>query len=291
MKTKISDLTEKTFVKWAESRIEGGTKAVTVSKNIVALRSCFDFGVERELIKENPLTNFKLFKKLGIRKDGKEIVSYLSEDEDKRLFAALEAREKEIREGRERHINLHVKYGSLPHVPQITGAYADYLKPLVIVALFTGLRRGSLFSMQWSDIDFSSSVITLPPEKHKTGDKTRKALRLKLNDTARETLLAWRDCCPDSSPSAYVFASPQTGGRLDNIQTSWENLLAAANIKNFRFNDLRHTFASRLAMNGVPLAAIKTAMGHTKIEMTLRYAHLSEDSIEDAVKSLDSPKC
>jgi hypothetical protein len=62
-----------------------------------------------------------------------------------------------------------------------------------------------------------------------------------------------------------------------------------ANIKDFRFNDLRHTFASRLAMNGIPLNSIRAAMGHSKIEMTLRYAHLSEESIKDAVKSLDAP--
>jgi integrase len=144
--------------------------------------------------------------------------------------------------------------------------------------------------MQWSDIDFEAKVITLEPEKHKTGSKTNKALRLVINDTALETLLSWRDCCPDSSPSAFVFASPVTGGRLDNIKKAWTTVLKAANIKNFRFNDLRHTFASRLAMNGVPLAAIQKAMGHTKIEMTLRYAHFSEDSIEAAVKTLDPDK-
>jgi integrase len=64
----------------------------------------------------------------------------------------------------------------------------------------------------------------------------------------------------------------------------------AANIQKFRFNDLRHTFSLLLAMNSVSLAAIQKAMGHTKIEMKLRYAHFSEDSIEAAVKTLDTVK-
>ena len=63
--------------------------------------------------------------------------------------------------------------------------------------------------------------------------------------------------------------------------------MKASDIKKFRFNDLRHTFASRLAMNGVPLNDIRELMGHSDIKMTLRYAHLSKESMRKTVKTLD----
>jgi integrase len=74
-----------------------------------------------------------------------------------------------------------------------------------------------------------------------------------------------------------VFASPRTGGRLDNVKRGFEAVLARAKIENFRFHDLRHTFASRLVMAGVDINTVRELMTHSDIKMTLVYAHLSPD--------------
>ncbi|MBA6130098.1 tyrosine-type recombinase/integrase, partial [Pseudomonas juntendi] len=76
----------------------------------------------------------------------------------------------------------------------------------------------------------------------------------------------------------------QTGGVMDNVKKSWDGVLKEANISSFRWHDLRHTFASNLAMKGVPLNTIRDLLGHADLKMTLRYAHLAPDSKAAAVE-------
>jgi len=71
------------------------------------------------------------------------------------------------------------------------------------------------------------------------------------------------------------------------VEAPFYSALKRAEIENFRFHDLRHTFASYLAINGVDLLLIKELLGHKSIEMTLRYAHINNESKKRAVKALD----
>ena len=87
------------------------------------------------------------------------------------------------------------------------------------------------------------------------------------------------------SADGFVFPSKE-GGRLDNIQTAWENVIARAGITAFRWNDLRHTFASKLVMAGVDLNTVRELLGHADIKMTLRYAHLGPEHKAEAVARL-----
>jgi len=83
-----------------------------------------------------------------------------------------------------------------------------------------------------------------------------------------------------------IFPS-RDGQKMHNIQTSWENLRKEAKIDDFRWHDMRHHFASRLVMNGVPLNTVRELLGHTNLEMTLRCAHLAPEQKERAVAVLD----
>lgn len=106
---------------------------------------------------------------------------------------------------------------------------------------------------------------------------------LPLNAEALDTLKRWKK---QSKATGLVFPSPKTGGRMDNINSSWEELCELAEVADFRFHDLRHSFASRLVMAGVDLNTVRELLGHSDIRMTLRYAHLAPDKLAEAVAKL-----
>jgi integrase len=154
--------------------------------------------------------------------------------------------------------------------------------PLVKVAMHTGLRRGEQFTLRWEHVDFANRIITVPRSKH---GETR---RVTMNDTVCEIL---RDR-QRRVKSEYVFPSDTGESALDAcnyMRRVFMPALEAAGIHDFHWHDLRHTFASRLVMAGVPLRTVQELMGHKTITMTLRYAHLSPAHQLEAVQRLNRP--
>ena len=74
---------------------------------------------------------------------------------------------------------------------------------------------------------------------------------------------------------------------LKDIRTAFKNACSRAGIKNFRFHDLRHTFATRLVLAGVDLATVSKLLGHSSIQMTMRYAHPTPEALKNAVSKLN----
>jgi integrase len=104
-----------------------------------------------------------------------------------------------------------------------------------------------------------------------------------INDRLTETLKSIRR----NDTSSYVFCD-KDGNPYYRFEKSFATALAKAGIKDFRFHDLRHTFASNLVMEGIDLATVRELLGHKSIEMTLRYSHLSPDHRSRAVKVIDT---
>ena len=144
------------------------------------------------------------------------------------------------------------------------------------LALHTGMRRGEQYQLRWQDIDFSNGVIRIPRSKH------GEARYIQTNSTARAALLKLKE---RSREPGYVC--PGLDNSRKRYSRQWfEEVTAKAKISNFHWHDLRHTFASRLVMAGVPLRAVQVLMGHKRIETTLRYSHLGEDHLRNAVERL-----
>jgi len=83
----------------------------------------------------------------------------------------------------------------------------------------------------------------------------------------------------------YVFT--YKGKPLKSVRTAFENACERTGIKNLRFHDLRHTFATRLVLAGVDLATVSKLLGHSSIQMTMRYAHPTPEALKNAVSKLN----
>jgi integrase len=150
------------------------------------------------------------------------------------------------------------------------------LKSIVTVALHTGARKGELQSLKWTEVDFELGLISLLDTKN--GERRD----IPMNETVRATLKAIEQ------KEGLVFPS-RTGKRIENaqIQIAFGEALKRSRIEDFRFHDLRHTFASNLVMAGAELNDVRELLGHKKMEMTLRYAHLSPKHKTKVVNILD----
>jgi integrase len=138
------------------------------------------------------------------------------------------------------------------------------LYPLVLLALSTGARKGELLGMRWGDVDLVQRVAHVG--RSKNGDPKV----LPLIPAVVEQLEALA-----GAPSALVFPSTRVPTKPYSFETRWVAALKAAQIRGFRFHDLRHSCASFLAQNGATLLEISDLLGHRQLSMTKRYSHLA----------------
>jgi integrase len=271
-KRKLAAITAWDIQKWRSDKDKEGLKPTTVNRRVTTLKAVLNKAVEWDVIASNPLQKIK-----PLKVDSKTRVRYLSRREEQLLRGALDEREQELRDGRLSGNEWRETRGRELLAP-IDAYFADYLKPIVVLALNTGLRRGELFNLSWSDVDLTKRMLTVEGSTAKSG-QTR---YVQLNTEAVKLLRHWQA----QSSSPLVFPSPITGKRLNNIKRSWGMLKERAGVTGFRFHDLRHTFASKMVMAGVDLYTVKELMGHSTIQMTERYAHLAPEHKASAVERL-----
>jgi integrase len=147
------------------------------------------------------------------------------------------------------------------------------LKPIIVMALDTGMRRGEIFSLRWRDVDLSNRRINIQAMNTKT-------LRSR-SVPISSRLLVELDALPRRSESARVF------GITDTIKRSWGTAKRVAGIQDLRFHDLRHTCATRLVQGGLPIAEVSRILGHTSIVTTFRYANVDDSTLDRAVAILE----
>ena len=267
--TRIDQLTAWTFEQWKTQRKKGGTAPSTINRDLTMLRAAMNNAVEWGLIQTNPLATVKALKGADVKR-----VRYLSDEEEKRLMRALDQREAAMRNGELSSANKFISMSK-------KGTYTDHLKPMVLVAMNTGLRYGELSLMRWTDISLTDApMLTVQAAYAKTG-KTR---HIPLNKTAKDTLRAWKAQQDDTSGYAFVT---RAGNRIKSVRNGWKALLDDAKIKDFKWHDLRHHFASKLVTAGVDLNTVRELLGHSSLDMTLRYAHLAPEHKAAAVALLD----
>jgi integrase len=271
MPRRLGDITGRDLDQIRTGWMQSGNKPSTVNRKMGSISGVFSRAVEWEYIDAHPMDRLK-----ALKIDSLGLVRYLDAEETKRLREALDARQDEARAERESANKWRTDRGKelMPSLLQVP--FTDHLKPLVLVSLNTGMRRGELFDLKWSAVNFQTKTITAAGATTKTSD-TR---HIPMNKETVRVLEDWKKL---AGKSRYVFPS-QEGGRLEDVKSAWLKLLERANIEGFRWHDMRHDFASRLVMAGVPLNTVRDLLGHADIKMTLRYAHLAPGTKAAAVE-------
>ena len=229
-------------------RTKRNVKNATINRYLETLSKIFSIGVDNEIISNNPL------RKVSKLREDNHKIRFLTIEEEKRLFSEIER-----------------EYGGIDKYTRkkkIIQPYL-YLKPIIITALQTGMRRGEIFNLKWSNIDFEYGFIEL------LDTKSGKARKIPLSKTL-ENLLNNIE-----KTSEYVFVNPETNQPYVDLKHSFTSLIKNAKIENFRFHDLRHTVATRLVEKGIDLLVVKEILGHSNIETTMRYAHPVPKSYSD----------
>ena len=158
-------------------------------------------------------------------------------------------------------------------------------KVVVLIALQTGMRKAEILTLKWKQspcsnyVDFDSDVIFV----HESMAKTQRSRYIPLSNAVRQALLAI-ERIPGQD---YIFFNPRTSKPFGSVKKTFHTALKKAGIRDFKFHDLRHTFASGLARNGVDLYVIQKLLGHTTPKMTQRYAHLSKGQLKGAIEKID----
>ena len=218
-----------------------GKASATANRHLATLKHMFTKAVEWEMVEEEAL---KKVRRVKLFPENNRRLRYLSKEECQALINACN-----------------------PH-----------LRPIVITALNTGMRKEEILSLEWErHIDLRHGFILLDITKN--GDRRE----IPINQTLRETMQG----IVRRIDSPHVFINGE-GKRFKDVKRSFHSACRKAGIKDFRFHDLRHCFASHLIMAGVDITTLKELLGHKTLTMTLRYAHLAPSHKVKAVDILDN---
>jgi integrase len=159
----------------------------------------------------------------------------------------------------------------------IRGKYPEHL-PEFIFALNTGLRLSSQYGATYGMIDWTRNVLDLPRTKND------EPIHVPLNDTVLQTLRSLPSWQERKGP---IFRNQRRPEEPVLSNDHWfKPALKAAGIRDFRWHDIRHTFASWLVQDGVPLDRLSKLLGHKSLTMTMRYAHLAPNQLHEDVALL-----
>jgi integrase len=226
----LSDITPKMVEDYRIKRERDGLNPTTINREHGLLKHMFTKAIDWGMARENPAKKVKLAKE-------KPRSRFLTKEEIHRLLEAAES------------------------------SMTTYLKPMLVLAFNTAMRKGEIFNLKWEDVDFERRAIQVKKTKN---DQPRE---IPMTDWLFETL--W-DLRQQGVNNSHVFVSRENKP-LVNIWKVFRLALKKAGIKDFRFHDLRHTAASQMYMSGLDIKFIKEIGGWKTLQMVDRYSHIATE--------------
>lgn len=221
----------------AQKLREGLSKA-RVNRYLALLKKMFNLAIDWGYAKENPVRRVRLFSEKDNLKE-----RILADAEEKRLLEAS----------------------------------AAHLRPIILVALQTGMRRGEILALQWHQVELDRRIIRV--EHTKSGQNRI----IPINELLMTELKKLKRA---DGKSRFVFLNPKSGKPMVDVKTGFKAATRRAEIRGLRFHDLRHTFASRLIEAGFDLITVKDLLGHQSVVTTQRYTHSNAEQKKKAVRVL-----
>ena len=162
-----------------------------------------------------------------------------------------------------------IRWLTQPEAAKLLGELPEHLKAMAQFSLVTGLRERNVTRLQWSQVDMARRCAWIDADQ----SKSKKAIAVPLNDDAMAVLRK-----QIGKHETNVFTYKGNSVELANTK-AWRAALVRAGISDFRWHDLRHTWASWHVQNGTPLNVLKELGGWADLTMVLRYAHLSSEHL------------
>jgi integrase len=218
----------------SKKRTDWKVKPATINRELACLKHMFSLAFKWKMADENPVKEVQLFQEQQIE------MRILTRDEIDRLVSNASPR----------------------------------LRPILLVALNTGMRKGEILNFRWHDVDLDNQFFFLKQTK------SNKPRKIPMSGFVSDVLRSIK------RTGEFVFVNPKTGKRISDLQTPFKAACRKAGISDLRFHDLRHTAATYMVMGGIDLVTVKEILGHATIQMTMRYAHPTPENKRKAVEVL-----
>jgi len=239
----LRDISPLLIEKYKLKRLNEEIKPATVNRELSVLKRAFNLAIDWKIVDENPVRNVRFLR----QPEPKERI--LSKDEEERLLEAS----------------------------------SEHLKPIIIAALQTGMRKAEVANLRWEQVDMKNKEI----EVVKTKSGKKRIIPISEDLFKELNLLRNRN---GNSEFVFQYVDQKTGEKkhLRYFRRSFETACRRAKITGFTFHDLRHTFASRLVRSGVDLITVKDLLGHYSVKTTERYTHSNQEQKRKAVELLST---
>ena len=235
------DIDEYRTLRLAEPTRRGGPPSpATLDRELAMLKRIFSYAVECGRLESSPIAHVKLLRKPNVRQ--------VAIDEE--TFAKL-----------------------------LDAASAE-LRPILVVAYDTGMRKGEILNLRWSQVDLKTGTVRLGAED----TKTNKARTIYLTGRALEAIKQ----LPRQLRSDFVFVSPSTGKRWADIISPWSTTRDAIGRPDLWFHDLRRSFVTNARRRGVPESVVMKMSGHRTRSVFDRYNVIEDEDVRTAVKAIEA---
>jgi len=213
----------------------------TINRELNSISKMFSIAVENKWIDENPC-----FKVKKLREENRKIRFLTVEEEIKLFKACIEDK--------------------------------AYLKPIIICALHTGMRKSEIIKLKWSCVNLYDEKPYIDILKTKSG----KVRKIPMSSILKEELEKL------NQDTEYVFINPETQKTYYDLKKPFKRLCDKAGVTNLTFNHLRHTAGTRMVAAGIDLVVVQDILGHSDIKTTMRYSHPVPERKLEAIRALET---